>query len=328
MRAMSFRTAFIVSALPITLFALFGCTSDPRDVAVEGAAKDEESVSISDLVSSERNDASPPEHAHVISISQNRIEVSGSRVYDLEGRQLPRALRGGGELPVLREYLLAEREKEGAVLRVHANASFGVLARVLATLEAAEIAPIFFEVRRDGSGNLGYLTAASIRTLPEGEAIPTTSEAFRRSWSELVALAREMRDGCEGRGAVSCGSLKEGEGEGGTTEIELYTQQDAMRIRFLQIGGRKTAPTRRRAKAAESEPRPGEMEFLWRRHAAHYEGSPIGVSMRPFCATERCGVVMRAHASDFAGSALRLLGSAFPNGTLAPEVVVILPEGT
>lgn len=313
--------------LSLSVFAL-ACSPSPSEEVSEGAVKAEESVLVSDLIASERSDGAAPESAHEISISQTRIDVGGSRVFDLEGRLLPKSARGGGELPLLREYLLAEPGREGAILKVHANASIGALARVLATLEAAEIAPVHFAVRKDRSGGTGYLTPASIRTVAEGEAIPREGAAFRREWSELAANAAEMRDGCEGRGSVNCMGLKDGEGEGGITEIELFTQQDAMRIRFVQIGGVRPANARVRVRDAQREPQPGELEFLWRREAAHFEGSPIGVSMRPLCAAERCGVIMRAHATDLAGSALRLLGSAFPNGTLAPEVIFIIPSGS
>src|SRR5690554_215252 len=319
----------LVASFGSTLLAyLVACSSEPREEVVESAAKEEASVLVSDLIASERSDGSAPSDPHLIAISQTRIDVGGARVFDLEGRLLPKSVRGGKELPLLREYLLADKGKEGAVLWVHANASVGALARVLATLEAAEIAPIHFAVRKDRSGGVGYLSPASIKTLPEGEAIPRQGDAFRRAWSEVPELAASMRDGCEGRGAVSCGGLKEGDAEGGLIAIELFTQQDAMRIRVEQAEGSRPATKRPRRASNEAPPTPSELEFLWRREAAHFEGSPIGLAMRPLCAAERCGVVMRAHATDRAGSALRLLGSAFPNGALAPEVIFLIPSGT
>src|SRR5690606_26840316 len=124
--------------------------------------------------------------------------------------------------------------------------------------------------------------------------------------------------------------------KGGLSEMEIFAQQDAMRIRFRRFFPGRYAdepdepPKPPKAKKGEPEEPPppppvGEFEFMWRREAAHVNGSPIALTTRTLCGAERCGAVVRALGMAAAGSIIRLIGSAFPNGTPAPYLRIVIP---
>lgn len=298
------------------------------------AVESQPAVSLSDLVAAERHDATPPDSPHRISISQKEIELDGQTIVELDGRKLPQKASGDPGIALLRYRLESAQGKAGAVLRVHANASWGVLARVLATLEQLRIAPVMFEVRKDLDGNVGYLALGDVEIDASGEPKPFQG-ALQKDWDQVVSLWEAMSNACSGRGAVHCPSPSKNVPvkKGGLAELELFVQQDAMRVRFQRFflgDDPDPAPVKKRKPKKDEpevpEPEPvAEIEFMWRREAAHVTGSPIGDMLKPLCGRERCGVVLRSPGLASAGSMIRLLAAAHPAGTGLPYVRVVIP---
>jgi hypothetical protein len=305
----------------ILLFAM-ACNSEP-ETDVSGLEA-QPAVLLSDLVATERNDAVPPESPHIISLSQKEIELEGQRFIDLEGKKLAPRVGSDPSIPLLKQRLSTTPGKSGAVLRVHANASWGVLARILATLAELGVSPVMFEVRKDFSGTLGYLALGTFEIDAKDEGPQPFGGELQKDWNRVVASWEEMSGNCAGRGAVTCPSPSEPVLEGGLSEMELFAQQDALRIRF-----RRFFPGRY-ADEPDEPPKPpkvkaGEPEFMWRRAAARLDGSPIALTTRPLCGAERCGAVVRAPAMAAAGSIIRLIAATFPNGAPAPDLRIVIP---
>jgi hypothetical protein len=325
-------------SLAIILVFALACNSDTEsDLSGVQTAP---AVMLSDLVATERNDAAAPASPHLISLSQKEIELEGARFIELDGKKLPPRVGDNPGIPLLRQRLSTTPGKQGAVIRVHANASWGALTRILATLKELNVAPVVFEIRKDLSGNTGYLPFESYTIDAKDEAPQPFAGKLQKEWDPIVATWEEMTGNCVGRGAVHCPSPPDAVLKGGLAEVELFAQQDALRIRFRRFFPGRYAdepeeselPPKPKKKPKNDEPEEppppppiGEFEFMWRREAAHVNGSPIALTMRPICGAERCGVVLRSLNMAAAGSVLRLIGSAFPNGTPAPELLIIVP---
>jgi hypothetical protein len=322
-----------LTLVSILLFAM-ACNSEP-ETDVSGLEA-QPAVLLSDLVATERNDAAPPESPHIISLSQKEIELEGQRFIDLDGKKLAPRVGSDPTIPLLKQRLSTTSGKSGAVLRVHANASWGVLARILATLAELGVSPVMFEVRKDFSGTLGYLALGTFEIDAKDEGPQPFEGELQKDWDRVVASWEEMSGNCAGRGAVTCPSPSEPVLEGGLSEMELFAQQDALRIRFRRFFPGRYAdepdepPAPPKVKPGEPEPPPppapvGEIEFMWRRAAARLDGSPIALTTRPLCGAERCGAVVRAPAMAAAGSIIRLIAAAFPNGAPAPDLRIVIP---
>jgi hypothetical protein len=323
-------------ALTFILVFAVACNSDDAETDVS-AVQAQPAVMLSDIVAAERNDGAPPASPHLISLSQKEIELEGQRFMELDGKKLPPRVGSDPGIPLLKQRLSTTSGKQGAILRVHANASWGALARILATLKELNVSPVMFEVRKDLSGTTGLLPIGTFEIDAADEGPQPFEGELQKDWNRVVSVWEEMSGNCVGRGAVTCPSPSEPVLEGGLSEMEIFAQQDAMRIRFRRFFPGRYAdepdeppPPPPKVKPGEPEPEPppvpiGEIEFMWRREAAHVNGSPIALTTRPLCGAERCGAVIRAPGMAAAGSIIRLLASAYPNGAPAPDLRVVIP---
>ncbi len=297
-------------------------------------------VGLLELPLSHRASSAAPANAARIELAPRELRLEYETVLELERGVIPHAQVQDHLIGPLRERLAAGPARSAALIRLHANTPFQTLTDVLATLYAASIRQVAFEVRPVANQtSTGYLVLDQFELRDEPEEPITFDGPRRRRWSEFVTVWEAAYEGCQRDHYVDCAPVPVEAAVGGDVAITLFSRGSALKAEFEQVGGEEPVPSAEAAPALlDGVPAPvGEAEpegpppadhatFTWRFEAATADLSPVKDAFRPLCGARPCGVTVTGDTNTLALRLLSFLGAAFPDGTEAPATVFIHPS--
>ncbi|HJK96362.1 MAG TPA: hypothetical protein RMF84_04035 [Polyangiaceae bacterium LLY-WYZ-14_1] len=331
--------------------ALVGCDEDEPETAAETEGP---TIGLAELPIALRNAETRPTDALELAVSPQAIYLGDDQVLELEGGAVPDEERDGITLAKLASKLDAGPPRKTARVRMHVNVDYQTMALLLATLRAARVRRVAFEVRKPGPAmDTGWLVLDDFLVQPPADEPVAFEGGLQRRWQEFVGGWDAAYEACRSGEYVDCDRKPDQNlAEGGLVEVSLFTRGSALQAHFRRFGEADDAATRRADAPAPkmlegiAPPEPGGADrvlrgpdgeplpptehatFTWRYVEATQDDSSIASAFRPICGVTDCGLVTRADAGVPSFRMLSFIGAAFPDGTPAPRVVMELaPEG-
>lgn len=294
-------------------------------------------VGVLELPISLRNEGAVGADAARIEIAPSALRLDARTLFALESGRIPDAERAGDVLPKLQEALQTGAARRTGAIRMHVNTPLATLVAILATIKAANIQQIAFEVRKGGTIETGWLTLTSVRVEPPGRDPIRFEGVGARGWDEMVAAWEEAYAACRREHYVDCTPKPTTPAAGGMLALTFFARQSAIKAEFTRIppeGEAAEAAPRAAPQMLDGVPAPMPAEggeeapppvdggaFTWRFEAATQATlSPVSGAFRGLCGSQACGVELTGETETLALRLISFLGAAFPNGTVEPAV--------
>ena len=297
-------------------------------------------VGVMELPISYRYDPSAPSGAVEIEIGPSNLRVDAHTVVELENGKIPDGAVVGSVITELKHAIESGPARRAAKLRILGATPWRTTTMVLATLKAANVSDIAFEVRQGAGTEAGYLALGQWDVRDQSDEFHEPPATYARSWSEIADVWEEMYGACRDGQYVDCAFKPAAIAEGGKMHMTLFARGNGVKIDLQRYG----APEPEQAAAPEPAlldgiaPDPAEQEeelppattaaFTWRYQAttpSADEENVVAKTLRPLCGSRPCGALVEAEAQTPTMRVISLLGAAFPNGTDAPYVMLQVP---
>lgn len=331
----SLPLAILLSLVVSGAFVAGGCKKEPEAPAV---VPPNERVPNIELPLSRRSGDPVSTGAPLVLIAFDAINVGGRDVTPLNR----------GALTPVQDELAAIPAVQAAVpsgttevrIRMHASAKYGTLLAVLASLRAAGVTRIGFDVKKNSLGDeTGTLVVASLEPRVATRESPTFQEPYARSWDTISEIWDDAFVACEGSaGSFDCSPVTDKLALGGDVEIGIFRRQGALILYFQRFGfgndipaaenfmnqqNTRTAGVRNRDRDREERPPATSASFGFRWESLNADPeSPLAVVMRAATANGPVGVHIAADRNSEGGAILSVIGAAFPDGVTAPAIVL------
>lgn len=288
---------------------------------------------------SRNHDDPPPGNAALIEISPSELRLDHRPVLSLANGRIADAELADSVITKLRQDLAAA-PRPGAAMWVSANVPYLTLAQVLTTLRAANVREVSFAVRRSTSGaDIGYMKLTRWRVVPPGDE-PVAFESPARPWSDFVDHWREMYASCRQGQYIDCDGTPRNIAQGGDLQVVLWARGQGMKVTFRQINAPPEQPPSRPRGPALIEgvraPPPPEEEvdlgpvvsegsFNFRHQESVAENSAFSATVQPVCGNRSCPIVVEADATTPSMRVLSMIGAAYANGFVEPDLAFRMP---
>jgi len=285
-----------------------------------------------------RHETSAPATPLRVEIAPGRLRLDGHTLFEMSGGEIPEGERSGDVVPKLAEAIAGSAARNAAVIRAAAPTPYMTTSLVLNTLSEANIQQVAFAVRKGSTTDMGYLKLDRFQVRAEGDEWVEFPQSHQRRWNELEPIWSDMYSACRENHYVDCAFKPESIAEDGAMQITLFTRGNAVKVELHRFGAPDPEPSGggggpalldglEPAQPAEVEEAPPATTaaFTWRFQASTQEPSVVTATMRPLCGARPCGVVVTAEGQTPTMRILSFLGSAFPNGTDAPQVMFQIP---
>ncbi|MDW8361405.1 MAG: hypothetical protein RMK74_03295, partial [Myxococcales bacterium] len=315
-------------AVVSALIAASACGKQPPPQTAEA----EPLVQLLELPISLRHGGQVGADAAKIEIGGTELRLDGRAVMSLNEGSVPAAERSADELPRLRDALKAGPARRLAAIRMHGATPWSTTVLVLASVKAAGLSEVAFEVRKGRSTQTGWLHLSRFRVEPASDAFPRFEGAAARLWDEMLTAWPEAHAACRRSHFVDCSPAPTATRRGGGLALTLFARGQAIKTEFWRIApaDEPAEPPAPRMIEGVRAPPPEQLEpepvtqgaFTWRFEAAIEEGlSPVSGAWRPLCGARPCGALVTADAGTMSSRILSLVGAAFPEGAAEPELV-------
>ncbi|MEM1417645.1 MAG: hypothetical protein AAGH15_22295 [Myxococcota bacterium] len=282
--------------------------------------------------------APSPSNAYVIEVTPGAMTLDGTVVMELDRGKLPGEMLDGHNVPPLAQALSSAPARSAAVIATEGGTPWATTARIVATVQAANLRTLAFRVRRGTGTEVGYLDIGRYHVREQSQDYYTFQGAAQRQWDDLPPVWPEMNERCyESEHRVDCTHEQSNVAQGGKMHITLFARGNGLKVDLNRFdppeeatGGpaliEGIAPPEPEEGEEEEELPPAEnASFSWRFRGATTEPSTVSATMRPLCGSRPCGVVIEAEGQTPTMRVLSFVGASFPNGTEKPEILFQVP---
>ena len=297
-----------------------------------------------------RNDGNAGSGALRIEASTAELRVNGQPVYTGLARGVVPATEETAEgLTQLLAAVRAAPASQQANLTMAGMVPYETAVRVIQTLNTAGYHNIAFAVRAPGSAltSSGWMSLSNVQTAPATG--PVTFASGTRPWGDFTARWADMYDACRAGNYIDCDGSPRTPSVGGDVQLTLWSRGQGLQMRFNQLNAPEAEATgaapvamiegvpAAAAPAEEEGPPPdtsGVFSFRYE-EATRTETTPQGAvqahsaiseTARPVCGAAACQTIVEADANTPMMRVLSFIGATFPNGAMAPQLALRLPE--
>ena len=295
-----------------------------------------------------RNDGNAGSGALRIEASTAELRVNGQPVYTGLARGVVADSEHTAEgLTQLLAAVRAAPASQQANITLAGMVPYETAVRVIQTLNTAGYHNIAFAVRAPGSPltSSGWMTLSNVQTAPATG--PVTFATGTRPWSDFTARWADMYDACRAGNYIDCDGSPRVPSVGGEVQLTLWSRGQGLQMRFNQLNAPEAeAPVGQvamiegvpsAAAPVEEGPTPdtnGVFSFRYE-EATRTETTPAGAvqahsaiseTARPVCGAAACPTLVEADGNTPMMRVLSFIGATFPNGAMAPNLALRLPE--
>ncbi len=301
-------------------------------------------VGLMELPIAHRNDGPAPGDAMYVEISPTELRLDHQPVFTLDRGRLADSEISPEGLTKLTTALRGAPARSRVAITTHSLVPYGTASRVVQSLLAAGYREMSFAVRPHSPtgappSQASWLAISHPQIAQAGRGVldPETYGGGVLQWRHFVEHWSESYAACRAGSYVDCDPVPAAPAEGGFLQTVLWARGSGMQIRFNRVGAPLPAPAPGRPSAPAliegvRAPSPTEGEepppdpsvsgaFAFRATVATEAQSPISNVMRPVCGASPCQVVVEADEETPMMRVLSFIGAAFPNGSMAPQIV-------